>query len=47
MSHDDPFAEGREAHDSGVPETENPYSADSDEFLSWNDGWMAAEEDVA
>jgi hypothetical protein len=42
----DPFAEGREAHDAGLSETANPYDPESDEFLSWNDGWSAAEDEA-
>lgn len=43
----DPFSEGFEAHDLGQPETANPYPVDSDDHLSWNDGWAeaAADED--
>lgn len=42
----DPFAEGREAHDAGQPETANPYDDQDDAFLSWNDGWQAAAEEA-
>ncbi len=41
-----PYAEGREAHNVGHPETVNPYPEDSDDYLSWNDGWMAADEEA-
>lgn len=39
----DPFAEGVEAHDAGVPETDNPHAGgDLDAEASWNDGWALA-----
>lgn len=47
MSGNDPFAEGREAHDSNKPETANPYPEDSDDHLSWNDGWNEGAEEAA
>lgn len=47
MSDTDPHAEGREAHDAGKSETANPYPEDSDNFMSWNDGWNEAAEDAA
>ena len=37
------YDEGFEARLAGRPETDNPYNEESDEFLSWNDGWMAAD----
>jgi len=42
----DPFAEGTEAFDSGKSETENPYPEEGEDFLSWNDGWLAADADT-
>ena len=42
----DPHAEGREAHNCGQSETANPYPEDSDDHLSWNDGWEAAAEEA-
>lgn len=45
MGHD-PYAEGREAHDASEPETANPYDEGSDDFMSWNDGWAAAQADA-
>lgn len=45
MSEDrDPYAEGVEAFDAGKDETVNPYPEGTDEHLSWNDGWNAANE---
>lgn len=35
----DPYAEGADAALAGRSEAENPYDPQSDEFLSWNDGW--------
>lgn len=47
----DPYAEGREAHDAGKPETANPYDmddlSDDENAMAWNDGWNAAAEDAA
>ncbi len=47
MTDNDPFAEGREAHDAGVEETKNPYDLDfeEDDHMSWNDGWIAADDE--
>ncbi len=42
----DPFAEGREAHDTGQSETANPYTFGSDESAEWNEGYHAAAEDA-
>ena len=46
---EDPFAEGREAHDSGISITRNPYDLDDpeqeDAHMLWNDGWTAASSD--
>ena len=36
------YDEGLEARKAGRPETDNPYDDGSQEFLDWNDGWMAA-----
>ncbi len=40
----DAYAEGADAYLAGMSETANPYPEDSDEFLSWNDGWRATYE---
>jgi ribosome modulation factor len=46
MSDDnDAFAEGREAYDAGQSETSNPYPDDSEDHLSWNDGYREALEE--
>ncbi len=37
----DAYAEGADAFLAGTSETANPYPEESDEFLSWNDGWRA------
>lgn len=42
-SEGDAFAEGFTAFDDGQSETANPYPFGTDEHLSWNDGWMAAQ----
>lgn len=44
----DPFAAGREAHDSGRTADENPYDPGTEwaNHLSWNDGWNAARDDA-
>ena len=42
----DPNAEGREAYNGGQSETANPYPENSDDHLSWNDGWEAAAEEA-
>lgn len=46
MSDRDAYAEGREAYDSGKPETTNPFDLAEDEqnYLAWNDGWNDAYE---
>lgn len=41
------FAEGYDAWLAGRSESANPYDESSDEFLSWNDGFNAAEEENA
>lgn len=43
---DDAYNEGYEAAFAGLPESKNPYPIESDEHLSWNDGYMAAEEEM-
>ncbi len=45
MSDNDPYAEGAEARLSGASETSNPYPDDSDDYLSWNDGWASIDSD--
>lgn len=42
----DPYAEGADAWLAGEPETANPYDPESDEYLSWSDGWSDAENDA-
>jgi len=34
------WQEGYDAADNGVDESKNPYSLNSNERLSWNDGYM-------
>lgn len=36
--------EGENAYYAGVSETANPYDPADDRHLSWNDGWLQAEE---
>ena len=43
MSEPDAYDVGFQARLTGLAETENPYDDDTDEFLIWNDGWMAAD----
>ena len=40
----DPYAEGADAYLAGASDTSNPYAPDSDEHLSWNDGWNSQAE---
>lgn len=40
----DAYTEGAEARLAGQPETANPYPPESDEHLSWNDGWASIDE---
>lgn len=46
----DAFAQGRDAHDAGMPEDANPYDmyspCEEDDHMSWNDGWASAAEDA-
>ena len=42
----DPELEGYEARLAGKSETDNPYDDQTDEFLSWNDGFERASEEV-
>ncbi len=39
------WMEGYDAADSGEEESANPYPVQSDEHLSWNDGYMARAEE--
>ncbi len=34
-----PYVEGEEAFRAGKDETDNPYTAGTDEALDWADGW--------
>lgn len=43
----DAYAEGYDAYLAGKSDLENPYDTTSNECLSWNDGWIAAEEAAA
>ena len=43
----DPHAEGYDAWLAGISDLCNPYAEDSDDHLSWNDGWIQAEEENA
>lgn len=45
MSDNDPYAEGREAHDCGKSISSNPYELDTDDYQSWDDGWTVAHEE--
>jgi hypothetical protein len=40
----DPYAEGADAYLAGVDEMDNPYPVDSDDHLSWNDGYSSMAE---
>ena len=42
----DPVTEGREAFDTGLSETANPYPCDSEAHLSWNAGFNQAAEEA-
>jgi ribosome modulation factor len=42
---DEAFNEGSDAFYKGLSETANPYASDTDEHLSWNDGWAEADND--
>ena len=37
--------EGYDAFLEGKSDTDNPYDESSNEYLSWNDGYMEAEDD--
>jgi len=39
-----PFNQGYEAYLLGADQSFNPYPRESDEHLSWNDGYACAEE---
>jgi len=39
----DAYAEGYDAYIAGRSEASNPYEIDSSEYLSWIDGFIAAE----
>jgi hypothetical protein len=39
---DEAKGEGEQAFHAGESETANPYPPATDEHLSWNDGWMGA-----
>jgi len=41
----DPYQEGREAWEQGFSDTKNPYPEKTDDHLSWNDGYMSAQEE--
>lgn len=42
----DVFAEGYDAYLAGTDESRNPYDPETDEHLSWNDGWITAQDDA-
>ena len=44
MEHDF-YAEGFDAYHCGKCESDNPYQASEDSHLSWNDGWLAAQDE--
>lgn len=37
--------QGENAYYAGKPESVNPYEPSDDRHLSWNDGWLNAQED--
>lgn len=41
----DAKSEGYDAWFDGVSDTQNPYEIGTDEHMSWNDGYMLAEEE--
>ena len=41
----DPHAEGYDAWLAGKADLDNPYELGSDDAMSWNDGFAAAEEE--
>ena len=41
-SEDEAYQEGRTAFEDGKAEDDNPYDSDTDEHLSWNDGFNDA-----
>lgn len=42
---DTAFQEGYQAFLDNLTEAANPYPSDQDEHLSWNDGYMKADDD--
>lgn len=45
-SDEDAFNDGHDAFYDCRPETANPDDESTDEFMSWNDGYIAAAEDA-
>jgi hypothetical protein len=39
-----PYEQGAEARLAGKPETANPFDVETDDHLSWNDGWASIDQ---